>query len=192
MNEAGGEDMVDANDGLTKENLVQLRIAHLGMVQGVIARLSGFSANAKTFCITIVAALLAVAFDKPIPGIFWVAIAVPILFALLDAYYLAQEKRFRSYYEEIAAKPLAESVGLSLVPTEKQTLLKIGKALFSGSVAILYLAIMAALLYIAGNGPESRPRPDDRRSSEHTASAAAGTELPRPAVESAQFATTTK
>lgn len=49
------------------DKLVDLRIAHLNMIQGVISRMSGFSASAKNFCVTVSAAIIAVAFQKPVP-----------------------------------------------------------------------------------------------------------------------------
>lgn len=138
---------------LAEESLVQMRLAHLSMIQGIIARVSGFSANAKNFCITVLAALVAVAFQKPVPELVWAGIAVPLLFALLDAYYLAQEKRFRDLYEATASRPLASGDDMSLKPASL-TAKRIVRAVISWSVLGVYSALlvgMSVLLYIASH-----------------------------------------
>ena len=121
------------------------------MIQGVVSRLSGFSANAKNFCITIFAAIVAVAFQKPLPDLIWAGVAVPCTFALLDAYYLAQEKRFRDFYTSIALAPLDQATMLALEPP-RLTLAAIARTVFGRSVFIPYLALlvgMTLLLYVA-------------------------------------------
>lgn len=145
---------------LSEELLVQMRLTHLEMIQGIISRLSGFSANAKNFCITVLAALVAVAFQKPVPELVWAGVAVPLLFAMLDAYYLAQEKRFRDLYETTCSAPLSSADDISLRPRPLNAG-KIGAAFFSWSVAGVYAALlvgMSILLYIASHGPaEQKP-----------------------------------
>ncbi len=138
---------------LTGESLVQMRIAHLSMIQGVISRLSGFSASAKNFCITVMAALVAVAFQKPVPALVWAGITVPILFALLDAYYLAQGKRFRDLYEAVSAAPVAIAGEMSLKSRALNSALVL-KSMLSLSVGGFYLALltgMSILLYVAAH-----------------------------------------
>lgn len=151
---------MDSTPSLSEESLVQMRLTHLEMIQGIISRLSGFSASAKNFCITVLAALVAVAFQKPVPELVWAGVAVPLLFALLDAYYLAQERRFRDLYESTCSAPLssADVISLSLRPLNGR---RIGAAFFSWSVAGVYAALLAGmsiLLYLASHGPsEQRP-----------------------------------
>lgn len=144
----------------SEDALLQMRLAHLNMIQGIVSRLSGFSANAKNFCITILAALVAVAFQKPVPELIWAGFAVPFLFALLDAYYLAQEKRFRDFYEISSAKSLDQATNLALTPPPL-TLQAVTRTVFSGSVFVVYLALLAGmslLLYVAGHQPaEAKP-----------------------------------
>lgn len=137
---------------LKEESLVQMRVAHLGMIQTIIARLSGFSANAKTFCITILAALVAVAFQKPVPELIWAGVAVPLVFALLDAYYLALEKCFRVMYANVCARDITEAETLSIAPSSLKAN-DVASAFFSLSVVGVYLAlmlVMCSVLYLAG------------------------------------------
>ncbi|SLK08725.1 hypothetical protein [Novosphingobium mathurense] len=160
---------------LSEDSLVQMRVAHLSMIQGVISRLSGFSANAKNFCITVMAALVAVAFQKPVPELIWAGVAVPALFALLDAYYLAQEKRFRFLYETASAAPVAMAEDMSL-KAQSLDARRLSRAVFSLSVGGFYLALlvgMLLLLYIASHGPEPKLSGGDRANSGRTAVATA-------------------
>ena len=73
-------------------------LAHLTMAQGVIGRLAANSASCKTWCVTLLAALLVVGADKKISDPFTLSILPLAMFCLLDAYYLALERTFRSAY----------------------------------------------------------------------------------------------
>lgn len=100
------------------DKIIDMKIAHLSMIQGVIARMSGFSANAKNFCVTIIAAIIAVAFDKDVPLLGYGAATIIMVFALMDTYYLSLERRFRNLYERSANTPADEAVNMSLVPSK--------------------------------------------------------------------------
>lgn len=71
---------------------------HLGILQNVIVRMASNSTAAKTWCITIVSAILVVVADKKKPDYALLALIPLILFMALDAYYLAMEKGFRNAY----------------------------------------------------------------------------------------------
>jgi hypothetical protein len=73
---------------------------YLNILQGVIARMASNSANCKTWCITLSSAILVVIADKNKPNYAWIALIPIILFFLLDAYYLAQERSFRAIYNK--------------------------------------------------------------------------------------------
>jgi hypothetical protein len=62
------------------------------------------STSCKTWCITIVSAILVIVADKGKPDFAWIALFPAILFAGLDAYYLALEKGFRNSYNEFIKK----------------------------------------------------------------------------------------
>lgn len=76
----------------------------LDRYQGVIARLSSNQVQVKTWCVTGVAALTALAINNDERGILALGIAVLAIFFILDAYYLCLERHFRS-----EARRLAES-----------------------------------------------------------------------------------
>jgi hypothetical protein len=79
-------------------------IAHLNMLQGIITRLAGNSAQCKTWCITIVAAVVAFAGALKNEKIVALAIIPLAIFGFLDAAYLANEKAYRDLYNRLAAK----------------------------------------------------------------------------------------
>lgn len=74
--------------------------SYLGILQDVIGRMAGNSAGAKTWCIALVSAILVVIAGRGAPGLVGIAFAPVILFAFLDAYYLALERRFRGIYND--------------------------------------------------------------------------------------------
>lgn len=77
---------------------------HLGILQGVIQRMATNSASCKTWCITIISAILVIVADKGKPDLAWICIIPSIMFASLDIYYLALEKGFRNSYSAFIKK----------------------------------------------------------------------------------------
>jgi hypothetical protein len=78
--------------------------AHLTIMQSVIQRMAGDSTSAKTWCITLVSAVLVVVADKEKPQLAWLALIPTVLFLILDAYYLGLEKGFRKSYNTFIDK----------------------------------------------------------------------------------------
>jgi len=76
----------------------------LTILQDVIARMAGNSANAKSWCVALVSAILVLLADRASPDLVWMAIMPIIIFCMLDAYYLAMEKDFRNRYNELVKK----------------------------------------------------------------------------------------
>lgn len=78
--------------------------AYLGILQNVIERMATNSTSAKTWCITIVSAIIVVIADKNKPNYALIALIPTFLFLALDAYYLAMEKGFRNAYVQFVKK----------------------------------------------------------------------------------------
>ncbi|MGL4498300.1 MAG: hypothetical protein ACRCU2_04480 [Planktothrix sp.] len=79
--------------------------AHLSIMQNVIQRMASNSASCKTWCITIVSAILVVVADKDNNSNYaWIALLPTLIFAFLDTCYLALEKGFRNSYNEFVTK----------------------------------------------------------------------------------------
>jgi hypothetical protein len=95
--------------------------AHLGIIQNVIQRMATNSASSKTWCVTIVAAILVLIADKGKPQFVSLAVLPIVLFGVLDVYYLHLEKGFRNSYNEFIKKvhyqTLSPSDLFSLDPT---------------------------------------------------------------------------
>lgn len=86
-----------------KENSQAVQ-AHLTIIQSIIQRMASNSASCKTWCITIVSAILVVVADKGKPNYVLIAIIPILLFLFLDTYYLALEKSFRNSYGDFIEK----------------------------------------------------------------------------------------
>jgi len=78
--------------------------SHLAIIQGVIQRMATNSSQCKTWCITVVSAVLVTIADKGKPDFAWIALVPAILFFALDAYYLTLEKAFRASYNLFVKK----------------------------------------------------------------------------------------
>ncbi len=118
---------------------------HLEIIQGVVQRMAANSAACKTWCITIVAAILVIVAEKEKPSLAWLAVLPTVLFAALDVYYLALEKCFRNSYnafiQKLHSHTLTASDLYSLVPTGRITVLQI-EAAKSFSVWGFYLPLL--------------------------------------------------
>ncbi|WP_292713515.1 hypothetical protein [Nostoc sp. JL34] len=72
--------------------------SYLNILQGIIMRMATNSANCKTWCVSLVSAILVVIADKNKPNYALIALIPIVLFFLLDCYYLGQERNFREIY----------------------------------------------------------------------------------------------
>ncbi|HCH24758.1 MAG TPA: hypothetical protein DE179_10745 [Oceanospirillaceae bacterium] len=77
---------------------------HLSILQNVIQRMASNSSASKAWCITLVSAVLVIVADKGKPDYAYIAFLPTIVFAALDAYYLALEKAFRNSYNDFISK----------------------------------------------------------------------------------------
>ena len=74
---------------------------HLELVQGVINRMAGNSFMLKGWAVTLVAGIFALA-GKDTDKLYFLVAYVPIIiFWGLDAYYLLQERLYRSLYDKV-------------------------------------------------------------------------------------------
>jgi hypothetical protein len=72
--------------------------AHLGIIQATIQRMASNSSASKSWCITVVSAILVIVADKGKPDFALISLIPTTLFGALDVYYLALEKGFRESY----------------------------------------------------------------------------------------------
>lgn len=77
------------------------QIKHLEMIQGIINKMNSNSFQLKGWYITIVSALLALFASNTNAMYLFVAMVPTIVFWILDAYYLQQERKFRGVYDDV-------------------------------------------------------------------------------------------
>jgi hypothetical protein len=119
----------------------------LKLIQAVIARLAANSLVPKGWAVTIVAGLAAVAKADGNDDVAWISCGVVVLFALLDAYYLALERAYRKLYESKAAA--GEEDDWSLALEHPVTFADVLSALLRFPIFHFYVAIFACGLAVA-------------------------------------------
>ena len=91
-----------AATALAPENAATL--AHINLLQGIIARLAGNSASCKTWCLTLVTAILSLAGTMTNAALVEVALIPVIVFGFIDTMYLAHERAYRDLYTKVVNK----------------------------------------------------------------------------------------
>ncbi|MBM7070579.1 hypothetical protein JQC92_00780 [Shewanella sp. 202IG2-18] len=123
---------------------------HLGILQNVIQRMAVNSSSSKAWCVTLVSAVLVIVADKGKPEYAYIAMLPTIVFAALDAYYLALEKAFRNSYNDfiskLHSKVLTETDLYSVAPKGNLSYLQ-WESLKSFSVWGFYVSI-AVLIFV--------------------------------------------
>ncbi len=83
------------------------RIAYLEMIQRTIDRMAGESAHMKQYCLVSIAAVLSAAAATSTDAVALAGLLFVAAFWFLDARYLAQERWFRTLYDQarVATEP---------------------------------------------------------------------------------------
>jgi uncharacterized membrane protein len=104
----------------------------------------------KTFCITLVAALLALFSAKPGFHLIILSILITLGFWLLDSFYLQQERKARGVYDDVAGITNANTVLPFEVPLAKYSGGKYSfrSAFFSPTTLMAYSSIGLVLIGI--------------------------------------------
>lgn len=126
-------------------------IAHVQLLQGIIARMAGNSAACKTWTVTLETALIALWGTSQDPSwpFFLAGIALAALMALLDANYLSLERHFRRQHSEFIE--LVKQLDNDRYIHELLSVNKTGKAIpfpyvFKWLFILFYLLVIALLL----------------------------------------------
>ena len=122
------------------------QVEHLAMIQGVIGRLAQNSFVVKGWSITLTAALLGFAAKDQDASFAWIAFGAAAVFALIDAWYLATERRYVALYVRAVAPD--STVGWSLA-AGKPGFCGVISALFSWSVLLPHGTTVLAALGVA-------------------------------------------
>ena len=115
-------------------------IKHLEFIQSAISRMADSSAAIKRHAIVVALAVLASAQVLHQAPLLVAGMAMTVVFAMLDASYLRNEKGFRSLYDEVRMKPNTETVDFRMEPlTGEHAFVRV---LLSWSIIWLYLSLL--------------------------------------------------
>ena len=133
---------------------MEQKLAHLGMIQNIIDRMSGNSFTLKGWAVTLVSALLAlsVAANEKLAMIL-VSFLPLIVFWILDGFFLLQERLYRGLYIDVCKKR-EEEIDFSMDTrpysggnrTWLQSMFSKTLNLFYGSLLVCMICVIAFLL----------------------------------------------
>lgn len=120
--------------------------AHVNLLQSIINRLANNSASCKTWCLTLVGALVSLAGATRVPGIVTFALVPVVIFGFVDTMYLSQENAYRDLYNEIVEAINGGTYSREKVYNARAQLKPkhVGKALVSWAIWPIYLGLIAA------------------------------------------------
>ena len=95
------------------------KIRHLEMIQGVINRMGNNSFMLKGWAVTLIAGIFALAAKDTDKLYFLVAYIPVIIFWILDAYYLLQERLYVALYKKVCLID-EQNIDFSLVATQDE------------------------------------------------------------------------
>lgn len=127
------------------------KIEHLKMIQEIIVRMNTNSFQIKGWAISVVSALLALYVNSGTVDYIFIAIIPTMIFWLLDAYYLQQERKYRALYNDIIN--LSEEhtdIGMFSMSIERYNTCQycIIKAMLSLTLVPIYLVLGLSMLFI--------------------------------------------
>ena len=98
------------------------KVNHLEMIQGVISRMASNSFALKGWAVTLVAGIFALS-SKDADKLYFLVAYIPIIvFCGLDAYYLLQERLYRALYNKVRNLPENEiNFDMNTSPSEFHT-----------------------------------------------------------------------
>ncbi len=132
---------------------------HIKMYQGIIERMAKNSASSKQWCVALISAIFALVAEKGKVDFAIIAIFPLVLFAFLDTYYLAMERKFvdanNKFLDKLAQQNITVS-DLFRVKPERGALPKaMWSAFWSPATYPFYFGLLALLgiaKHISANG----------------------------------------
>jgi hypothetical protein len=131
-----------------------LIIDHMATLQGIITRFATNSANCKTMCLTLIAAILALLAANKEPQTLKIAYSVLILMTWMDAYYLSMERtavdlsKASSLKIQTGTFTNADLYKIAIGGKGLKAFLIAFKAFFSHSIWPFYGVLLACVLVI--------------------------------------------
>lgn len=127
----------------------QFKVEHLKMVQGVITRMAGNSAQMKTWAVSLVTAVIVFSglSEKPHWLIAMAGFVPVVAFWIMDAKYLHLERCYRALYEEIVGGTSVKAFDLDYRPYAG-SVDSLWWVAWSWSVRAFYGALLGATLIL--------------------------------------------
>lgn len=128
---------------------MEKKFKHMEMVQNIINRMSSNSFFIKGWCVTLVSALFVLSSKDANIAFIFVAFFPVLMFWILDAYFLRQERLFRKLYEKIRNTD-ENAIDFSMdttpfIPITSSWL----RAVFSQTLFLFYGAVFVAVLLVS-------------------------------------------
>ena len=125
----------------------EYKLKHLEFIQSVVNRMASNSFLLKGWSVTLVAALFALAAKDSDKKYIVVAYFPVLIFWILDAYFLSQERRFRNLYDAVRAKKEDEiDFSMDTNPfADSRT--KWAATFFSRTLVVFYLSMVLVMIF---------------------------------------------
>jgi hypothetical protein len=94
--------------------MIEKKLKHLEFAENVINRMNSNSFAIKGWAVTVVSALFALAAKDTNYKFALVSYAALLIFWIMDAYYLSQEKMYRALYEDIVLQDDNDPVNFNM------------------------------------------------------------------------------
>lgn len=129
----------------------ELMIKHLEMIQGVINRMASNSFLLKGWAVTLVSAMFALSQSQKDIKIFVLMALIPtIIFWILDAFYLRQERLFRFLYDDVRKLETITDFSMDTSKHQDKPNVKYHKVLISTTLFQFYgpMILMIGLVWL--------------------------------------------
>ncbi len=128
---------------------MERKLAHLEMVQAVVTRMASNSFQIKGWSVTLVAALFALAAVDDTNVIFVYLSCFPaMMFWVLDAYFLHQERLFRKLYDNVRTREESQINFSMSTAAFQQEVDGIWKVAWSFTLRVFHLTLIGAIIVV--------------------------------------------
>lgn len=121
------------------------KLKHLELIQNVITRMANNSFLLKGWNLTILAALIGLNKDGLDGKVIFIGFILTVVFWVLDAYYLSQERIFRARYDEVSIKKEEDIDFCMKLDGEKTSRMDWFVVFYSTPLSLLYIGLIASL-----------------------------------------------
>jgi len=124
---------------------METKLKHLEFLQNIISRMANNSFLLKGWIVTILGAMLGLSKDDIDIKIVLIAFFLTVVFWVLDAYFLGQERYFRFRYDEVRKKdPKDIDFGMGL-EGKKASSTDVIPVMFSFTLVIYYISLLVVV-----------------------------------------------